>query len=166
MKKFALGRFIPATVKLVVEEHNVIAAVSSDTVGKMKNLINLKVYQEFKRPFAAKLQSSKKSYAILLLMISIVFTSCEPDMIDPQRSPSETSIVQSEKLLVSETNVLNLYPSSSAATSWELQQARAATARYRDINNAVKDEYADISVVTENMGHHYMKLSNVDETFD
>jgi len=48
----------------------------------------------------------------------------------------------------------------------ELQQARAATARYRDINNAIRDGYSNINVDVPNMGHHFMKASLIDGTFD
>ena len=67
---------------------------------------------------------------------------------------------------VSEANPLNIYTGLSSQTTWELQQARAATARYRDINNAIKDGYSNINVDVPNMGHHFMKTSLIDGTFD
>ncbi|HEX5654461.1 MAG TPA: hypothetical protein VFX58_15385, partial [Chitinophagaceae bacterium] len=54
----------------------------------------------------------------------------------------------------------------SAQTIWELQQARAATARYQDIKNAFKDEYEDLNLPLPNMGHHFMKRGLVDAEFD
>ena len=48
----------------------------------------------------------------------------------------------------------------------ELLQARAASARYQNIENAFRDEYADINVVMQNMGYHYMKSKIVDGKFD
>ena len=48
----------------------------------------------------------------------------------------------------------------------EVLQVRAATKKYRNIENAIKDGYTDISVIVPNMGHHYMKASIVDATFD
>ena len=49
----------------------------------------------------------------------------------------------------------------------ELQQARAATARYRHIKNAFKDGYVDINVVVPNMGYHFMKSElTADGVFD
>lgn len=47
----------------------------------------------------------------------------------------------------------------------ELAAARAATARYQDIDNAIADGYADIDVVMPNMGHHYLKAELMDATF-
>jgi len=71
-----------------------------------------------------------------------------------------------ENAPVIETNPVNNYTGLSAQTTWELQQARSATARYLNISNAIADGYADISVVVPNMGHHYLKAANVDATFD
>ena len=64
-----------------------------------------------------------------------------------------------------EGNVVNNYGLPSQ-TVWELQQARAATARYRDIKNAIKDGYSNINVDVPNMGHHFMNTKLVDGTFD
>ena len=51
-------------------------------------------------------------------------------------------------------------------TLLELVQARAASARYLDIRNAVKDGYEDIKVPVENMGDHFMKREIVDAVFN
>lgn len=48
----------------------------------------------------------------------------------------------------------------------ELQQAKIATARYNQIENALADGYADINVVVPGMGHHYMKEEIVNEYFE
>ena len=58
------------------------------------------------------------------------------------------------------------YSEVNEKTLWELQQVRAATKKYRNIENAIKDGYADISVDVQNMGHHYMKATIVDAVFD
>jgi hypothetical protein len=132
----------------------------------LKNSLNLNTSQDLKWRITEQPLSRKKPFSLLLLFTALIFTACDEEMMDPQFDTSQKVTVQSERLAASETNVLNLYPLIPSATAWELQQARAATARYRDIRNAIKDEYADISVVTENMGYHYMKMSNVDATFD
>jgi hypothetical protein len=62
--------------------------------------------------------------------------------------------------------VINYYSGLSWQTTMELQQARAATAKYRNIDNAIRDGYVDIAVDVEHMGHHYMNTSLVDGTFD
>ena len=48
----------------------------------------------------------------------------------------------------------------------ELLQVRAATEKYRKIENALKDGYKDIGVDVENMGHHYMRSDIVDANFE
>lgn len=58
------------------------------------------------------------------------------------------------------------YEELDKQTAWELQQVRAATARYRHIKNAIKDGYVDINAVVPGMGYHYLKASLVDATFE
>jgi hypothetical protein len=53
-----------------------------------------------------------------------------------------------------------------AQTVAELTAARNATARYQSIDSAVADGYADINVVVQNMGFHYMKAELVDTVFN
>ena len=48
----------------------------------------------------------------------------------------------------------------------QLDQVKRATARYRDVRDAVADGYEDIHVVIPNMGHHYLKKALMDSTFD
>lgn len=64
------------------------------------------------------------------------------------------------------TDAVDQYTKLPADTKQELKEAQKATARYRDIQNAVADGYADISVVVEHMGFHYMKASLADTVFD
>ena len=45
-------------------------------------------------------------------------------------------------------------------------QARVATAKYRDFDKAIKDDYVDINTVVPNMGYHFMKSKFVNATFD
>ncbi|MBP1631592.1 MAG: hypothetical protein H6Q15_2485, partial [Bacteroidetes bacterium] len=47
----------------------------------------------------------------------------------------------------------------------ELQLAKIATARYNNIENAIADGYVDINIVVPGMGHHYLKVENLNETF-
>jgi hypothetical protein len=54
----------------------------------------------------------------------------------------------------------------SFKTLEELKEAREATIRYKDINNAFADGYIDIHVVMENMGYHFEKPSLADSVFD
>lgn len=54
----------------------------------------------------------------------------------------------------------------AAQTLAELRTAKAATEKYRSIEAAVADGYADINVVRQNMGFHYLKAALVDTTFN
>jgi hypothetical protein len=66
----------------------------------------------------------------------------------------------------SQANTVNWYTNLPLKTAVELKRARAATARYQNFDNAIKDGYSNIMVDVENMGHHYMKTSIVDDKFD
>ena len=57
-------------------------------------------------------------------------------------------------------------PHLPAEAVQQLQDARNATQRYRSIKAAMADGYADINVVTQNMGFHYMKATLADTLFD
>jgi hypothetical protein len=99
--------------------------------------------------------------AILLLSICF-FTSCQKQL---NNSSGEEQLSTNKASHPSE-DVLSSYTGLQAQTLWELQQARAATARYRNIDNAIRDGYTNIGVDVENMGHHYMRTDIVDGTFD
>lgn len=63
-------------------------------------------------------------------------------------------------------DLLDRYTGLSSQTMSELKQARDASARYQNLDNALADGYADIAVDKEYMGHHYMKASLVDSIVD
>ena len=63
-------------------------------------------------------------------------------------------------------NVLDKYSGLSAQTMQELKAAQMATERYKDLQNAITDGYADIDVVVEHMGFHYMKADLTDSVFE
>src|SRR5262245_30909309 len=52
------------------------------------------------------------------------------------------------------------------ATQEELRQARRATARYHDIEQAIADGYENFSLYESGEGHHYVKFSLIDGIFD
>jgi hypothetical protein len=98
----------------------------------------------------------------LFIVIGILFAACRKE----SAVAPVTEVQDASSRVAAQAGVINEYAGLSAQTSWELQQVRAATARYRDIKNAIKDGYADINVVVPNMGYHYMKSSLVDATFN
>jgi hypothetical protein len=99
--------------------------------------------------------------AILLLCLSL--EACQKEGIKENISTETVQAIQGKE---GRSEVINYYSGLSWQTTMELQQARAATAKYRNIDNAIKDGYADIAVDVEHMGHHYMNTSLVDGTFD
>jgi len=54
----------------------------------------------------------------------------------------------------------------SAATNQQLAQARRATAKYHDIEEAEADGYVNINVYESGEGLHYVNFSLVDANFD
>ena len=102
------------------------------------------------------------SNALILTTAAIAFSGC-------QKEATKTSLDGGQNVnkasVTPEGNVVNDY-GLSPQTTWELQQARAATARYRDIRNAIKDGYSNINVDVPNMGHHFMNANLIDGTFD
>ena len=98
---------------------------------------------------------------LLSFVTAVVFTACQKQNVG--KTVDEVQMSASKN---SQADVLNSYDGLSNKTMWELQQARAATARYRDINNAIKDGYSNINVDVPNMGHHFMNMKLIDGTFD
>jgi hypothetical protein len=98
-----------------------------------------------------------------VLLSIFLFTGCKKQDVS---EPASDSQLRTDKAINAEPDLLTQYRGLEGQTLWELQQARAATARYRDINNAFADGYADINVVVPNMGYHFMKPELVDATFD
>lgn len=78
-------------------------------------------------------------------------------------SPSEPTLTSNA---AAQANVPAMYRNISPRTLGELQQARTATMKYRDINVAIAEGYVNINVDVPGMGHHYMNFLLVDGTFD
>jgi hypothetical protein len=102
--------------------------------------------------------------SLVILLSTFLFTGCQKqDLNAPKDEAQLTSNSALAADLKSSINTNGL----TNKTVWELQQARAATARYRNIKNAFKDGYADINVVVPNMGYHFMKSElTADGVFD
>ena len=108
--------------------------------------------------------SHKINLSLFSLIIAFAWmaTGCQKSISDEQQ-PQLTSNAAAGN----NGNVIPMYTGLSPQTKAELQQARAATTRYRDINNALSDGYEDISVVVPQMGHHYMNMDYLqDGKFD
>jgi hypothetical protein len=97
------------------------------------------------------------------LVLCLAGTACQKEGIKENTSTDAVQAIQGKG---GRSEVINYYSGLSWQTTMELQQARAATAKYRNIDNAIRDGYVDIAVDVEHMGHHYMNTSLVDGTFD
>jgi len=105
----------------------------------------------------------------MLLFMAVVglvsFTACSKDEEMTKESSSSTKDKDIPPMS-KEDWVRKIYGYLDKETQFELQQARASTAKYKNFENAIKDGYEDINVVMPYMGYHYMKASLVDTVFD
>jgi hypothetical protein len=100
--------------------------------------------------------------SLLVLVCTILFSGCKQE-----KATEPAAGVQSKaKPINTDQELLTYYNGLDFQTLLELQRARSATAKYRDINNAFRDNYQDIGLVIQNMGYHFMKAANVDSVFD
>lgn len=109
----------------------------------------------------------KKLTFILACLFSLTFIlmiGCQNSSMD------EPTAVQTQPADITSSNPQGLSKSYSSTYAPELQKelalARSATAKYHDISKAIADGYADIDVVVQNMGYHYMDTAYVKDTFD
>ena len=136
----------------------------------MKNLFNAAIGCNTKTVAEPQLsdRSTRNTVPLFFLVImlgTLLFTACKKQ--DVSEPKSEFQSVNNEGINAdAEVFPINNYTGLDPQTLWELQQARAATAKYRNINNAFADGYADINVVVPNMGYHFMKAEFVDSVFD
>lgn len=102
--------------------------------------------------------------ALFVVIGILVLSGCSKDepLTKDQSSAKDKEIPNLSK----EDFLRQQYEYLGQETLFELQQARASTAKYRQIKNAVKDGYEDINVVIPQMGFHFMKSTLVDTTFD
>ncbi len=105
--------------------------------------------------------SNTKSLAMIIMLGAFFVAGCSKDEVtENELKAPETKSVDADG------NVLLLYEGLDDMTMWELQQARAATAKYRHLDKALKDGYVSINVVVPGMGYHFMNPALVDGTFD
>ena len=106
----------------------------------------------------------KNNRVITLLFATVLFASCSKS--SEINSHEIAGNIENQKVITDATFTGSNNSHLSFRTIFELRQAKAATAKYQDIENAIADGYVDIAVNVENMGHHFMKLSLVDGVFD
>jgi hypothetical protein len=100
-----------------------------------------------KKPFQLNVRLVAQVFAASLL--ALVFTACEKNDDGPEPDAIDRS-----------SNGL------SAQTIAELRTAKSATEKYRSLDAALADGYADINVVQQNMGFHLLKASLLDTVFN
>lgn len=134
----------------------------------MKQLLTATIICKFKNIVRARspypaYRNAVQLFTFLILFSTFAFTGCQ------KQENASTNEVQSPGINKPDSN-----PEFRANTDnlgdktlWELQQARSATAKYLNINNAFADNYVDINIVVPNMGYHFLKSQHVaDGIFD
>jgi hypothetical protein len=102
---------------------------------------------------------------MVILFTTFLFTSCKKyEAGKPQADNTEQVTGNNGK---PDAELFSNYSSLDPQTQLELQQVKAATAKYQNINNAFADNYgSDPIVVLPNMGYHFLKAQLVSPVFD
>jgi hypothetical protein len=101
----------------------------------------------------------------VILFTTFLFTSCKKyEAGKPQADNNEQVAGNNGK---PDAELFSNYSGLDPQTLLELQQVKAATAKYQNINNAFADNYGkDPIVVMPNMGYHFLKVQLVSPVFD
>lgn len=108
----------------------------------------------------------RQSFALFfssILFISFLMTGCMKETSITEAVEEE---IQSKSSSQNGSNGFGNYTGLDAQTVSELQQAKIATAKYNDFDQAIKDGYVDINVIVPEMGYHYLKMDNLNATFE
>ena len=110
----------------------------------------------------------RRSQSFALIFFTLTFTGflmtgCKKENLTPVLNEEE---FQTKRGQQKESNGFGNYTGLAPETIWELQQARIATAKYHNFDNAIRDGYVDINVVVPEMGYHYLKMEYLDGTFE
>jgi len=128
----------------------------------MKNLLKASTKPQSLTRFKGNIASFLFFIALIIALVSIGCNKKDTDIPNSETlsGSNESNHTETESFSFSKHKGLNFI------TILQLQQTRAATARYRNFNNAIKDSFEDINVVVPNMGYHFMKKKIVDKVFD
>jgi len=99
---------------------------------------------------------------ITVLSVGLVMTGCKKENSDARQEEMQRSNQSAQP----ELNGFGNYRGLAPATVSELQQAKTATAKYNDFNNALKDGYVDINVIVPEMGYHFLRMENLNSTIE
>ena len=89
---------------------------------------------------------------IALVAVCAIAACSAPQTTDP-------NAVHAHSMAVSKASV------PTAEANAQLAAARAATARYQNIDNALADGFKDINVFMPGMGHHFLNEARLDDKF-
>ncbi len=134
----------------------------------MKNLSNAAISGEVKKITEQQLKDqltwmTAPLFYLIVFLSTFLFTGCKK--YERSEANSEAQSISNKKIN-DDKELLTYYKGLDPKTLWELQQARAATARYSNIDNAFRDQYKDLGLVMQNMGFHFLKAELVDSVFD
>lgn len=114
----------------------------------------------------------KRLYLVIMMGTLVVAACNKKNDVIPCPPPSEDNALLEDKAMTdgamnsdNDFQRRNQTQRLHFKTVFELLQVRAATARYRNIENADRDGYKTINVVMQNMGYHFMRAQNLDEKF-
>ena len=95
----------------------------------------------------------------------VSMTGCQKE--NSTSALNETGLqTRTSDVVQNESTGFGNYTGLDAKTVRELQQAKIATAKYNDFQQAINDGYVDINVIVPEMGYHYLKMNNLNATFE
>ena len=130
----------------------------------MKNVINAEMTNKARTTEQSRIKFPHRFsilFAIVALTIVLLPSCSKQEKVETQNeNPAKSAAANVDDEL------RTFYSGLDPQTLWELQQVRAATARYRNDSNAFKDGYVDIGLKLPNMGYHFLKSTLVTPVFD
>jgi hypothetical protein len=101
---------------------------------------------------------------MMILFTAFLFSACKKYEANKPKDNSTEQVTNNNGNPNAE--LFSQYSGLDPQTLLELQQVRAATARYQNIEHAFGDSYEDIGLVMPNMGYHFLKAQLVSPVFD
>ena len=98
----------------------------------------------------------------IVFFLGFLMTGCKKENLDLTGEEIQSKSNESAQ---KESNGFGNYSGLAPETVSELQQAKIATAKYNNFDNAINDGYVDINVIVPEMGYHSLKMDNLDATF-
>jgi hypothetical protein len=101
---------------------------------------------------------------MVILFFAFLFTACNKYEANKLKDNSTEQVTNNNGK--PDLELFSQYNGLDPQTLLELQQVRAATARYQNIEHAFGDSYVDIGLVMPMMGYHFLKAQLVSSVFD